>query len=99
MYVNEDESVFSFLAKLEDFIHVEVKKLHPESELPTFDTLHHDDEKLVLLYKSKKGLAALAQGLINGCIKHFDECIEVTAQDYSNGLRQEVKFTLIKTND
>ena len=81
---------FSFLASINDLIHVEVHKLYPDAELPSFTTRHHDAQKMVLEYSSSRRMSDLALGLIEGCLQHFKEeaNIELTLlnEDGSNVL-------------
>ena len=90
------DSAFSFLKSVEKFIHTEVKKLYNDAELPRIECIEPDKNKLVLVYKSGRGLAALAEGLIYGCIEHFKETIEVAKEDISGGKGQKVLFTLTR---
>jgi hypothetical protein len=43
---------FSFLSSIEDVIHVEVRKLYPDAELPRFESWFPDEESMVLVYRS-----------------------------------------------
>ncbi len=70
-------NAFSFLASINDVIHVEVHKLYPDAELPRFITQHHDEEKMILEYSSSRRMSDLALGLIEGCLLHFKEDVEI----------------------
>jgi hypothetical protein len=59
------------LAGIEDVIHVEVRKLYPDAELPRFEARWPEPETLELIYRSERHLADLAEGLIHGCVSHF----------------------------
>lgn len=59
-----------FLERVDDCVHPEVRKLHPDAELPSFSTLS-TPAGLVLHYRSPRPFAALARGLIEGCLAHF----------------------------
>lgn len=59
------------LAGIEDVIHVEVRKLYPDAELPRFDATWPEPEVLELIYRSERHLADLAEGLIEGCVAHY----------------------------
>ena len=60
-----------FLGTIEEVIHVEVRKLYPDAELPRFDSLRPEPGVLELTYRSERHLADLAEGLIEGCVEHF----------------------------
>ncbi|MEL6534315.1 MAG: heme NO-binding domain-containing protein [Bacteroidota bacterium] len=83
---------FELFQKLETYIHVEVRKLYPEAELPKFDTQWEGDS-LVMYYQSSRKLGDFAHGLIEGCLQHFDQQAEVT-QYPQNEEGTEVKFML-----
>lgn len=74
----ENHTVKSFLKTVHDVIHVEVKKLHPDALLPQFDYEDAAPDQLVMLYRSPRGLCALAEGLISGSARFFDEKVSST---------------------
>ncbi len=73
--------VFDFLCRVDDVIHVEVRKLYPDAELPSLPCTRPAPDQLELLYSSPRGFADLAAGLIDGCIAHYREPITVTRTD------------------
>ena len=87
-------STFGFLQLIENHVHIEVKKLYPEAELPTFDTTLINEKTLEMIYTSKRPFAPLAHGLMLGCIENYNESIEITQEDLSGGDNKHVKFTL-----
>lgn len=93
-------STYALLNVLDDKIHVDVKKLYPDADLPTFKTvgfdLDSDPAELILLYRSSRPLADLAQGMIGGAIKHFNESISVTRKDLPCREGAHTRFTLKK---
>jgi hypothetical protein len=66
------ESAAEMLTQIDDHIHVEVKKLYPDAELPKFDYTRNDDI-LTLNYTSPRPLAAVANSLLNACLKYFGD--------------------------
>lgn len=58
------------LAQIDNHIHVEVKKLYPDAELPKFEYEQNDDI-MTLHYVSPRPLAAVAQALVGACLKFF----------------------------
>lgn len=62
--------LFPFLMSIDGVVHVEVRKLYPEAELPTFH-VRVSDGVLTMEYRSARPLAALAQGLLRGAIAHW----------------------------
>ena len=90
------DGAFSFLDRIEEHVHVEVRKLYPDAELPTFATSRPNDDTMVMVYQSKRPFADLAHGLIEGCIAHYDEPVNVESEDLSNDGRTHVRFTLTR---
>jgi hypothetical protein len=88
------DGAFSFLDRIEEHVHVEVKKLYPDAELPTFETSHPDGNTMIMDYRSRRPFADLALGLIEGCIDHYGESVDVGAQDLSDEGNIHVRFTL-----
>lgn len=70
------EDGFTFLSVVEDTIHVEVLKLYPEAELPTVDVVVNNNV-LTLTYRSSRKMVDFAEGLIWGCLKHFNEEVKM----------------------
>ncbi len=95
-FFEENNSTFGFLQLIENHVHVEVKKLYPDAELPTFDTNLLNDKHLEMIYQSKRPFAPLAEGLIQGCMDYYDENIDIQKEDLSGGENKHVKFLLIK---
>jgi hypothetical protein len=66
-------NTFDFLSQIENYIHVEVLKLYPDAELPKFEMVTQTNTKLEMIYSSERKLYDFAEGLIIGCLKHFNE--------------------------
>lgn len=92
------DSAFAFLEKVENFIHVEVRKLYPDAELPAFTYEHPDPARFVMNYESSRPFADLAHGLILGCIEHYGEDISVDYQDLSGGQATSARFELTQAS-
>ena len=87
---------FGVLSRIEDHIHVEVRKLYPEAELPTFQIDQTDERTLHMTYRSSRPFADLAEGLIRGCIEHFREDIAVERHDLEGGTGTAARFELTR---
>jgi len=70
-FFEHSESAFDFLESINDYIHVEVKKLYPEAELPSFLTERPEKNTLLMRYSSVRGMSALAEGLIESTLNHY----------------------------
>jgi len=88
------DSVFTFLPRVENYIHIEVKKLYPDAELPSFACDASHPGQLVMTYKSSRPFADLAEGLILACIEHYGENIALTSETLSGAQRTHVSFIL-----
>lgn len=88
------DGAFSFLSRIEEHVHVEVRKLYPDAELPSFETSQPDADTMIMVYSSRRPFADLAHGLIDGCIAHYGEAVEVAMEDLSDEGRTHVRFTL-----
>ncbi|GHB58781.1 guanylate cyclase [Psychrosphaera saromensis] len=63
---------FEFLKNIDNYIHVEVKKLYPDAELPRFYHEQKSANELTMYYMSSRHFEDLAVGLISGCLAHFE---------------------------
>ena len=96
VFFNEVDDTFSFLDTIESHVHIEVLKLYPDAELPSFTVDHADGKTLIMSYKSSRPFAMLAQGLIKGAAEYFNEKISIEMVDLSNGKGNHARFELKK---
>ncbi|WP_282037649.1 heme NO-binding domain-containing protein [Saccharicrinis aurantiacus] len=68
----------NMIQSIEDHIHVHVKKLYPDAELPTFNVLEKTDTSIITIYESSRGLYALAHGLMEQAFRHFGKDVSIT---------------------
>lgn len=85
---------FEFLKNLDGYIHVEVRKLYPDAELPKFDYETPSENTLVMIYSSSRPFGDLAEGLLSGCIKHFAKPIEIKRENLESNGKTKIRFTL-----
>lgn len=64
---------FDFLESIETHIHIEVKKLYPDAELPHLITRRLNTNQLEMIYHSERRMSELALGLIESSLKYFGE--------------------------
>lgn len=95
-FLAEANGAFDFLESIENYIHVEVQKLYPDAELPTFDTHRVDDKTLQMVYYSERKMAPLAKGLIEKALIHYKETATIT-EELLHEDGSKVKFTITKT--
>ncbi|WP_232243034.1 heme NO-binding domain-containing protein [Paenibacillus sp. GSMTC-2017] len=92
----ENSTVFEFLQKVDSYIHVEVRKLYPGAELPTFQYDTSISGMLIMTYSSSRPFADLAEGLINGCIAHYGESIEMKRINLIDGTSARFELTKVE---
>jgi hypothetical protein len=88
-------SALAFLKNIEDVIHVEVRKLYPDAELPRFECEADEPGRLVLVYRSQRRLADLAEGLMMGCADHYKVNLDIRRENVSKD-GEAVRFELIE---
>ena len=93
-YVAAAPDAFALLGSVESFIHVEVRKLYPDAELPTLTPRRVAEDVMELTYRSPRGLADLAVGLIRGCFAHYRTPFEMSREALDGGRGAAVRFTL-----
>lgn len=86
-------SALQFCARVDDYIHVEVRKLYPDATLPQFECIWRSPLQLEMIYRSPRCLGDLAYGLIKGCANHFQQNIEIAIEPISQD-GSELKFVL-----
>lgn len=97
-FFKANPDALSMLESIETEIHVEVRKLYPESELPGFDARRIAPDQLELIYTSPRPLAPFCHGLIEGCLSHYGTKAEVTSQDRSDTTQTRADFVITVTD-
>ncbi|MBT7590015.1 MAG: heme NO-binding domain-containing protein [Candidatus Scalindua sp.] len=70
-------STLDFLPMVDSYVHLEVRKLYNDAELPSFTCVSPQPGRLEMTYRSARNLSDLAEGMILGTADHFNERIEV----------------------
>ncbi|TMM56653.1 hypothetical protein FEE95_09110 [Maribacter algarum] len=89
------QSPISLLYSIEDHIHVHVKKLYPDAELPTFKILEKTETSISMIYSSSRGLYRLAHGLMEKSFEHFNGKADITYELLKED-GTEVKFDVVQ---
>lgn len=84
------------LSSIENQIHVDVRKLYPDAELPSIRFHRVSDRESRVRYDSAHPLADLAEGLIRESVIHFGDPIEVTRQDLGSCDGSSAEFILVR---
>lgn len=85
------------LGQVENRIHVEVRKLFPDAELPTIRFTRIDESTAEVIYQSTSPFANLAEGLIASAIAHFGDPIELDREYLAPEDGTHAKFVLVRT--
>lgn len=71
------DNLRDFLLAIDNVIHAEVKRVHPDSYLPKFEYENGKDGELIMYYTSKRKLCHASVGLIFGASKQFKQEIKI----------------------
>lgn len=95
-YITEHYSnPLDLIAGIENHIHIEVKKLYNDADLPTFRVVEKTDCKLTIIYNSGKGLTYFAIGLIKETLNHFkvNGTVKIdTSFDHNKGVKFDIEL-------
>jgi len=86
------ETAAEMLKQIDNHIHVEVQKLYPDAELPSFDYTQ-DGPILTLSYHSPRPLALVAHSLVGACLKFFGNNEELLKSDIADD-QKSAHFTI-----
>ena len=93
-FFSDLDNTFDFLETVDNHVHVEVKKLYVDAEVPSFQTERISGGMMEMLYSSVRPFADLAEGLIIGTADHFGEQIAIKRKDWREGERHCTRFSL-----
>jgi hypothetical protein len=97
-FLNSHSNPIELLASIEDHIHVEVRKIYPEAELPKFEVIEKTENDIVLLYKSSRAMHYFAIGLMKKTFEHFNLSANIVYDKIKED-GTEVKFTITKSDE
>ena len=83
------------LASIENHIHVEVRKIYPDAELPTFTVIEKTETSLIMDYNSSRAMHHFGLGLMNKTFEHFNSTATITLQKIKED-GTEVRFLINK---
>jgi hypothetical protein len=81
--MDSSSSSIEAISKVDTYIHIEVKKLYPDADLPEFKVVEQSEDLLKIEYISDKKLEPFAKGLMVGCGKHFGEELNIETETIS----------------
>jgi hypothetical protein len=91
-------SPLDMLASVENHIHIEVRKLYPGAELPTFKIVKKEEKFMEMIYYSDRGLYMFAKALIEKTFEHFDKNASINYKLLKED-GTEVLFLISENND
>lgn len=94
-FFDRAETAFDFLESIEKHIHVEVRKLYPDAELPTFETKLLSDSVLEMIYKSERKMSSFAEGLIEKTLVYYQTDADIETEMIKED-GSEVRFVISK---
>lgn len=83
------------LSSIENHIHVEVKKIYPDAELPSFIVEQKTESNLVMTYKSSRAMHHFGLGLMNKTFEHFNTKANIVLEKINKD-GTEVRFVINK---
>lgn len=89
------ENPVDLLSSVDSHIHVEVRKIYPDAELPKFDVLEQEGNRLVLKYISSRSMYAFALGLIEKTFHYYNSNASITHYKLKDD-GSEVKFVILE---
>ena len=66
-------SPLTMLASIENHIHVQVRKIYPGAELPTFKIIKQEEDYLEMMYYSERSMYMFAKALMEKTFEHYHE--------------------------
>lgn len=93
-FTSAADNAFDFIRSVEDHIHVEVRKLYPDAELPEFEFASPSPEQLIVTYRSQRALGDLALGMMEGACEHFGEEISIQRDTEFRSYGSAMRFVL-----
>ena len=83
------------LSSIENHIHIEVKKIYPDAELPSFEVIEKTKNSLIMIYRSSRAMHHFGLGLMNKTFEHFNSTASIVLERIKED-GTEVKFTINK---
>jgi hypothetical protein len=84
-----------FLEVVSDHIHKEVHKLYSDARTPGLD-VRREGDTVTIIYRSDRGLADLAHGLIEGCGAYYGDTLRITKKDLDGATGQHAQFVVVR---
>ena len=83
------------LSSVGSHIHVEVRKIYPDAELPNFEVVNRNGNSLTLTYFSSRSLYAFGLGLMEKAFEYYERNATITFNKIKED-GSEVKFVILE---
>lgn len=93
-FFRDKPDALSMFEAIEGEVHVEVRKLYPDVELPTFDTERPRPDELRMTYSSPRPLADFCHGLVEACVDHYGTPASIDRRDETLPGMNRAEFTV-----
>ncbi|MBG90004.1 MAG: hypothetical protein CMO80_24325 [Verrucomicrobiales bacterium] len=93
-FFDEHTEPLTFLESVDGYVHIEVRKLYPDAELPRFFCSRKDSHNLDMDYYSSRHLEDLAEGLISGALNYFGAAGEITRSEVEQDGMRGTRFSI-----
>lgn len=93
--IDKYDDPIELISSIENHIHVEVRKIYPDAELPTFEVLNKTPSSLVMIYKSSRAMYNFGLGLMNKAFEHYNSTATIILEKIKED-GTEVKFSITK---
>lgn len=94
-FFSQYQDSIEMLASIQDHIHVEVLKIYPDAELPTFEVIERKNNYLIMVYKSNRAMHHFGLGLMHKTFEHFNSKATIVLEKIKQD-GTEVKFIITK---
>jgi len=93
--IEKYDDPIELISSIENHIHVEVQKIYPDAELPTFEVVEKTPSTLIMIYKSSRAMYNFGLGLMNKTFDHYDSTASILLEKIKED-GTEVKFSITK---
>ena len=84
------------ISSIENHIHVEVKKIYPDAELPSFEIKEKTANSLIMIYRSSRAMHHFGLGLMKKTFEYFNVSSEIKLKKL-NPQGTRVEFNISKS--
>ena len=97
-YFELSVDILNLAENLDKHFHAEVRRLYDDAEVPELPAQRISDDEVILTYRSVRGMADLAEGLLEGGIAFYGHpvVLERTDLPYLEGGIQCAQFRLLR---